>query len=157
MSVKSGDIDTTIFTSNVSVGSTSGGYDFGLVGDVNQSIESITFVLTRDTIGRLILKKKDGTQLIIGATDPSTAQKVVTWKFDWPTDKLKEIILYPSLNMKHLAKVLLVTEKNQFNVSVPSGSVSPTGTRIDVGRGNCVGVFGNAGEHIYNMGFAMLQ
>ena len=156
MSCTSKDIDQTLFMSNVAVGSKTGGYDFGLVGNPMQSIMKLVFRLSQDNIVVLEAYKNDGTRLTIGNPDMPIV-KVVSWEFK-EMEKFTSIKLYPSTSSDRLAKIELTTDRQGLlQFTIPSGEASKTSQSIEVGTGQCVGVFGNADKWIYNLGFATLR
>lgn len=153
---KSEDVSTDVFTSNIAVGSPTEGYDFGLIGNTKKWVEEIRVSITATHIGRLMVRKSDGTCLTIGSTggDPKEI-----WRFN-PTEKFSLIQLY-SKN-KRLVGIRLSTDRQtNLHVFVPgcenlSDDYSKK-IRINEGCESCIGVFGNARECVDSLGFAMLK
>lgn len=152
MSVESRDINLDVFTSNKAYGSPSGGCDFGLIGNKEVCVQEIVFYLTKDGIERVMMRKQDQTCLTVGGLVPPSSQPPSSWKFS-PDDRFKEIKMFCQNN--RLVGVRVVTCKpHQRTLEV--GNVSGTNSfDVPVGSGRCVGIFGNSGQYMDNLGFVM--
>ncbi len=148
MSVISQDIDLKTFTSNVAVGSTSGGCKYGLVGNKEVVIQELVWYLTDNGIGRVMVKKHDKTCLTVGGMRPSETKPLVRWTFQ-PEEKFETIQLFSQNN--RLAGVRMCTDKQKLQI----GYVESNPIEISAGTGRCVGMFGNSGMCVDNLGFAM--
>lgn len=160
MSYISEDISTDIFTSNLAVGSTSGGYDFGLVGNLQHHVKEITITLTKNRIARVVVKKQDLSCITIGGGESpeSPLVTVKSWFFE-PDEIFSCIQLFSKENC--LSGIKLKTSK-QDDLQACTCDNPPTCTCaspvvIPRGSGICVGVFGNAGTYVESLGFAMLK
>lgn len=169
MSVYSKDIDTGIFTSNLAVGSNTGGYDYGFVGDLSHRVKEMSILLNKDlgNIGRIIIKKYDMTCITVGGnhgmteggSQPSGTSSQncwVTWNFE-PEEQLTRIRLY---SREDRLVGIKISSNRQQNLSACLPGVTdtnPTPVEIPVGSGKWVGIFGFSGAHVDSLGFAMLK
>lgn len=160
MSVKSLDISTAIFTSNIAVGANSGGYDFGFIGDLESRVKEIVMTLNdeRMNFGRVSLKKYDQTCITVGGNNEyrSSGNRVLTWQFE-ADEQITRIRLY-SKNDCLVGIKLSTTKQQDLEAFVPGVTeYSPTPVEIPVGSGKWVGIFGNSGLYVDSLGFAMLK
>lgn len=149
------------FTSSLAVGSDSGGEDFSLIGSIKKYVEEITLYLIDDkhtdplvkkSIGRIVVRKSDGSSITVGAVK-TTTKSTLTLK---PSEKLTSIRLWS--HEDRLAGVELSTSKSQhLRVCIPGLPSSVQPTEIPVGSGHLVGVFGRSGMYVDSLGFAVLK
>ena len=151
MSVLSRDIDMGVFTCNRAYGSSSGGCDYGLIGNKEICIQEITWYPRGSGIGRVMLKKHDQTCLTVGEMHSDLSQPGVTWTFK-PDERLKTIEMFSQNNC--LAGVR-VTTCEPYEQRLEVGQVSGNPVEVPVGTGRWVGIFGNSGQYVDNLGFAM--
>lgn len=160
MSLHSKDIGD-IFTSDLAVGSSSGGEDFSLIGSTRKCIEEITFYVVTDehgdpqvkkSIGQIRVRKSDGTCITVGAVK-TTVKATLVLK---PHEKLTKIQLMSYED--RLVGVDIRTDKKQhLSVQIPNLPSGIHPTEIPVGTGEFVGVFGRSGLYVDSLGFAMLK
>lgn len=158
MSIKSQDISTDLFTSNLAVGSSTGGYDYGFVGDLGHRVKEITITLCDEqmNIGRICIVKYDQTSTTVGGNNGLQPERVLTWRFE-PDEQLTRIRLYSKNN--RLAGIKLSTSKQTDLEACVTGvsETSPTPVEIPVGSGKWMGIFGFSGRFVDSLGFAMLK
>ena len=152
MSVISRDISLDTYTSNKAVGSSSGGCDYSLLGNRDKPVQEITWYPTSDNgIGRVMMRKCDGTCITIGSLPSSQALPEVTWTFK--PDELFDSIELFSLNDR-LAGACVRT-RAPYKQELKVGYVQGEPQKIPSGTGLCVGIFGNFSRCVDNLGFAM--
>lgn len=153
MSSYSQDIDLNIFTSNLAYGSSSGGYDYGLVGNRDYRVKCIKMNVDEPTssFGRIVVEKWDGTCLSIGSLPDASNEK--KWNFE-KDEQFTRIQLYSDKD--RLCGIKISTNRQTLQYFVPSCSMEKH-QDIPVGSGKCIGVFGQSGTYVDCLGFAMFK
>ncbi len=151
MTYTSLDISLDVFTSNIAVGSPTGGCDYDLVGCEHHSLQQLSLVIGEEGFERIMAKKHNGTSISVGVTDSKPS---INWKFGLD-EKFLSINLYSSED--HLAGIEITTDKGQKLKAYLPGYSPSHPIVIPVGSGKCLGIFGNSGTIVDSLGFAMLN
>lgn len=151
MSVVKEDINLSVFTSNVAVGSTERTHDYGLVGLYNSRVAKITMHVSKCSFGRIIVEKADGTNITVGSSVSSPGQ---TWEFE-PDELFESIELFS--NGKLFAGLRLLSNKRTYEALLIGYKPKNPPHVVGKGSGRLVGVFGSADTAVRSLGLALLR
>lgn len=140
------------FASNFAYGSTNIGDDYGLVGQLEHHVVKMELSI-QSLIGRIRVEKSDGTCITFGAT--SVARPIV-WTFT-DADRFECIRVYTKND--RLVRIYMRTrDQKEYDTNkelkVPVSEPMQE-CDVPVGRGEWVGVFGDADKIVQSLGFAM--